>query len=197
MGAFVSSIFDLVDGDPAKSQENQIGALGGYDTGVGEGLTSAGAQEEEDILSGDPTKIAQAVAPEITAGQQQGEQAKKTGAEFNTRSGGTTSADASIDAKERGNIIDLVGGLQSGTASTAVGQGTNLLGQASSDIDTQANLLTDRRKQVDSDVSNVAQGAADIAMPFLDALGIGGGGDLGDSEAEGFSEGFGAPDLGF
>lgn len=166
MGGLVGGIFDLAAGDPAAQQEKQFGQLGAYNTGVGEGLTTAGAKEEEAILSGDPTKIAQAEAPEIAAQRQQIEQQNLQNANFGTRSGGTNASTQSADSAGRANIIDLTGNLIGNTAGAAVGQGTNLLSQASSDIGEQANLLTSRRSAVDSDVSGIAQGAAQIATGF-------------------------------
>ena len=149
MGGLVGGIFDLVQGDPAEKEEDQLGGLGNYETGVGEGLTTAGAGEEEAILSGDPTRIAQAEAPEITAGQKQVEQQRLQNANFGTRSGGTTASTEAAEGAERGNIIDLTGNLIGNTAGAAVGQGSGLLSGASSNISNEAGLKNQRRQAVD------------------------------------------------
>jgi hypothetical protein len=167
MGGLVGGLFDLFSGDPAEQEQKQFGALGNYQTGVGEGLTTAGAGEELGILSGDPTKIAQVEAPEISAQQGQIEGQRLQGANFGTRSGGTAAATENAESAGRGNLIDLTGNLIGNTASTAVGQGSNLLGEASSNIGNEAQLAEERRKQLNQDVGGVASGAAQIAEAFL------------------------------
>lgn len=163
----IGSIYDLWQGDPAKKQENQLAALGGYQTGVGEGLTTAGATFDEAILSGDQGRISQALAPEISAGQQQVQQQKNQDAQFAPRSGGTAASTANAETAERGNLINLEGGLQSGTAGSALGAGSNLLSQASGNINDVAGLRTARQARSAGDWGNIAQGAAEIAAPFF------------------------------
>ena len=117
VGGLLSSIFDLAAGNPVQGEQNQFGALSGYQTGVGEGLITPAAQYEESILSGDPTKTAQAMAPEISANQNQTQQFKNQTAEFSPRSGGTAASVANADTSGRSNLIDLLGKEQSGAAS--------------------------------------------------------------------------------
>jgi hypothetical protein len=166
MGGLVGGIFDLAEGDPTKQQERQLDSLSNYQTGVGEGLTTAGAGWEESILSGDPSKIGQALAPEISAGQGQVQQQALSNANFGNRGGGTNASTQAATGAERGNIINLVGGLQSGTAGAAVGQGSGILGQAAGNIGTEASLATANRQRLDSDVTGIAQSAAEIATGF-------------------------------
>lgn len=122
----------------------QSGQIAGYATGAGEGATSAGLNWMKDILSGDPTKTSQALTPEISAQQGQISQAAKQGAEFGTRSGGTASANASAQAQGRGNIINLVGGLQSGTAGNLAQTGQNLLTTGLGALNQQAEMSQQR-----------------------------------------------------
>ena len=140
MGGLVGGIYDLAAGNPAQKEQDQFGALGNYETGTGEGLTTAGAGYDLGILSGDPTKIATALAPEISTGQSQVEQQRLQDANFGTRSGGTTASTEAAEAANRGNIITLEGGLQSGAASSALGAGSGLLSGASSNIGSEAQL---------------------------------------------------------
>jgi hypothetical protein len=176
MGGLVSSIFDLAEGDPTQTQENQLKGLSNYQTGVGEGLTTAGAGFEEGILSGDPSRIAGALAPEISAGQGQVQQQALTNANFGNRGGGTNASTQAATGAERGNIINLVGDLQGKTAGAAVAQGGGILGQASGNIGTEASLATANRQRLDSDVGGIASSAAAIADPFLGGADAGGGG---------------------
>ena len=138
MGSLVSGLFDLASGNPVEQEQQQLGALGNYQTGVGEGLTTAGAGYEEALLSGDPSRIAQAMAPEISANQQQTQQFKNQTAEFSPRSGGTAAAVANADTSGRLNLIDLLGKEQSGAASTSLSAGSSLLDSASSNLGNEA-----------------------------------------------------------
>ena len=167
MASFVTGIYDLAAGNPAQKEQDQFGALGNYETGTGEGLTTAGAGYDLGILSGDPTKIATALAPEISTGQSQVEQQRLQDANFGTRSGGTTASTEAAGAANRGNIINLEGGLQSGAASSALGAGSGLLSGASSNIGSEAKLAEERRKQVTGDIGGIAQGAASIATGLM------------------------------
>ena len=172
MGGLVGGIYDLFGGDPTAGEEKQLGSLGTFDTGVGEGLTAAGANFEREILSGNPTEIATALAPEISTEAGQVEQQRLQGSEFGTRSGGTAAATNAAESKSRGDIINLEGGLQANTAGAAVGQGTGLLGQASSDISKKAELDAQNRQRTVGDVSGIASDVASIATPFLGGAGV-------------------------
>jgi len=163
VGGLLSSIFDLAAGNPTQGEQNQFGALSGYQTGVGEGLITPAAQYEENILSGDPTKTAQAMAPEISANQQQTQQLKNQTAEFSPRSGGTAASVANADTSGRSNLIDLLGQEQSGAASTSLSAGSGLLGQASSNLGSEAGLAEQWRKSHVSDIGQIGQSAAAIA----------------------------------
>ncbi len=96
----------------------------GFDTGIGEGDVTAASKWYNDILSGDPTKMAEAVAPETAAIQDETQQKKNQTAQFSPRSGGTAAAIAGLDANSRAQIIKLLGGLQSGAAGSLGSLGT-------------------------------------------------------------------------
>ena len=164
MGGLVGGIFDLAAGDPTQGEQKKFGSMGDYQTGVGEGLTTAGAGFNEDILSGDPTKISQALAPEISAQQGEIEQQNLKNANFGTRSGGTAASAENAAAAGRGNIINLVGGLQKSTAESSLTHGGNLMSEASSNIGNEAQLAEQRRQQQVGDVNGIASSAAEIAM---------------------------------
>ena len=167
MASLVSGIYGLTAGDPTKKEENQLGALGGYETGVGEGLTTAAANFDEAILSGDPTRISAALAPEISAQQNQIQQVANQNAQFGTRSGGATASTNAAESAGRGNIIREVGGLQSGTAEQAGSLGSNMLSQAHGNISTEADLATAQAAREQEDVSGIAQGAGELATKYI------------------------------
>jgi hypothetical protein len=174
MGGLVGGIYDLFAGNPTQGEQNTFGALGNEQIGTGEGLVTPAATYYQDILSGDPTKIAQSLAPEISAGQDQVEQQALTGAQFGTRSGGTAAANAAAQGQERGNIINLAGGLQQGAAAGAAGLGESQESQGAGNIGNQANLATAARNRTVGDINGIAGGVASIAAPFL-APSTGGG----------------------
>ena len=179
MASLATGLFDLFEGNPAQQEQDQFGALGNYETGTGEGLTTAGAGYDESILSGDPTKIAQTLSPEISSGQTQVQQQALNNANFGTRSGGTTASTNAAESAERGNIINLEGGLQKDAASSALSAGSGLLGEASSNIGNEANLAETRRSQLNSDVSGIVTGAGQIATGLI------GGGATPDASSAG------------
>jgi hypothetical protein len=166
MGSLVSGIFDLSQGDPTKQEQGQLGDLSGYETKTGEAGTTAASDYYGGILSGDPAKIAQTIAPEISTGAQELEQQKKTTAEFGNRSGGNNASTQAGESQERGNIINLIGGLQQGAAAGEAGLGTNLLSQSSGNITTEAELAAANQQRQLADVGGIAQGASEILAGF-------------------------------
>lgn len=143
MGDWFSSLFGGQN-KTLNTDINKVGSLGDFSTKIGEGDTTAASKFYQDILSGDPSRISQTLAPEISSGQTQGQQAKQGLAQFGTRSGGTAAATAGIDAADRGDIINLVGGLQKSSADSAGNLGTANLGMAASDTMDQAKLAQQR-----------------------------------------------------
>lgn len=168
MGGLVGGIFDLLGGDPTQKQEGALNDVGTYGINTGEGAVNTGLGFENDILSGDPSKIATALAPEIKAGQQQVQQQAQQGAEFGNRGGGTNAATQAAQSGERGNIINLIGGLQQGAAGTEIGAGQDLLSQGTGAETTAADLALKNRQRQVGDVSGIASDVASIAtgLPF-------------------------------
>jgi hypothetical protein len=173
MASLVSGIYDLSSGDPTQKQEGALSDLYKYELGLGEKSTSQGLGWESDILSGDPAKMAMALAPEIKSGQDMVQQQAMQNATFGNRGGGTNSSTNAAQSGERGNIISLEGGLQSGAASALTGAGENLLTQGSSNVMNSANLALENRQRQVGDVGGIAQGAAEIAAPFLTGMATG------------------------
>lgn len=167
MGGLVGSIFDLASGNPTEGEEQQFGSLGKNQIGTGESLVTPAAKYYENILSGDPSLIAQSLAPEISTGQSQVEQQRLGNANFGNRGGGTNASTQNAENSERGNIISLVGGLQQGAAGAAGSLGTQQESMGSSNVGAEARLAEANRKRQVGDVNGIAQGAAEIAAPFL------------------------------
>jgi len=183
MSGFIGSLIDLAEGDPAQTQENQLSALGGYETGIGETGTTAALNYDLGLLSGDPTKMAQTLAPEISAGQQQAGQQQKTLAEFAPRSGGTAAQSNAAQTGERANIINLEGGLQQGAAGQAGGLGASDLGMATNNINDVATMKTARRASTVSDWNEIAKAAAEIATMNPEKGDVGGTPGAGNAQS--------------
>lgn len=190
MASLVTGLFDLAEGNPTQREQDQFGGLSTQQIGAGESAETAAETYFNNLLT-DPTK---ALAPEISAGQNQVEQQLLQTANFGNRSGGTNAIAQNAQGAERGNIINLMGSTQ-GNAANALGTlGTAQVGQGSSALGEEAGLANQRRQQLNQDVGGIAQGAAEIATGFAgggDAISTIGGSGLtpegGDANA-GFAE---------
>jgi len=171
MGGLVGGIFDLLSGSPTSKEQKALEDLWGFENPLGEKSVQQGLDWNSDILSGDPTKIAMALAPEIRAGQDQVNQQAQQNAQFHNRGGGTNASTQNAQTNERGNIIDLIGGLQKGAASTLTGAGENLLNMGSGNVSKSADLKTQDRQRVVGDVSGIAKDVAGIATGFAGGMG--------------------------
>jgi hypothetical protein len=107
----------------------EFGQIGGFATGMGEKNLTQASNFYSSLLSGDPSKQAQTLAPEISAQQQQGQQAKNAAAQFGSRSGGTAASMQSIDAQGRGSINNMIASLLGSSAGALSSQGQGLLSQ--------------------------------------------------------------------
>jgi len=167
MGSFLSGIFG--GSNPTLDKNiNQFGQDASNAGNVGAGDVTAASKEYQDILSGDPTKSAEAIAPETKAAQDQAGQAKKSAAEFGNRSGGTTATMAGLDEGTRANLIQLLGGLKMGAASGAASlgtseQGLSLQGKEAQDQAAQEKL----QNEMNSILGKGIGGAVDYAESFL------------------------------
>jgi len=123
---------------------NQSGQVGAFATGLGESSLKQSNKFWQSILSGNSAKTGQVLAPEISAQQKQVQQGEKTAAEFGNRGGGVNSATQAAQGQARGNIVNLVGSLQSGAASSLAEQGSGLLSQGLQGIGMQAGLSQER-----------------------------------------------------
>ena len=130
-----------------QSQHNNLTAASGFATGLGEQDLTASSNFMNEILSGDPTKVATALAPQINQQQQRNQQAKDTTAQFGPRSGGTAATVANMGAADRASTTDLVGSLTGKAAGELGSMGGNLLNsgmQGNATAFGEANTLHDQ-----------------------------------------------------
>lgn len=167
MASWLSGIF--TGSNPTlKSNIGQFGADAGAASTTGAVDVTAASKEYQDILSGDPTKEAAAIAPETKAAQDQAAQAKKTTAEFSNRGGGTGGAMQGIDAATRANLIQLLGGLKMGAASGAASLGTSEQSLSLQDKQAQDQAAQQQlENEMNSILGKATSGAVNYAESFL------------------------------
>ncbi len=175
MGGIASGLFNLFSGDPTKKEQGQLGDLGNFETGVGQKGTNASLGYDLGILSGDPSKIAETLAPEISAQNQQVEQGKLTTSEFGNRSGGNNAAAQHMDDAARGNIINLIGASQQEAANHAGNLGTYDLSMASPNIQAEAGLKRAEQQRKAAAIGGIASGVGQVltGLPMGQQTGAG------------------------
>jgi hypothetical protein len=167
---FFSSLFG--GSNPTLSKDiSQFGQIGGFATGLGEKNLTQASNFWSSILSGDPSKTAKTLAPQISSIQQQGEQQKQSTAQFGTRSGGSTAAMQQVGAQTRGSINNLIGSLTGSAASNLGSTGSGLLGQGMSAYSQQAGLSQEQMQNWSNSILGGAlTGGAGIGLGKLSSL---------------------------
>lgn len=118
--------------------------MGGNLTAQGQSYTNQAGNFWGSILSGDASKQAQALAPEISAAKTSAAQTNKTNALFGGRSGGTAASAAATDDKTHATITNLIGSLTNSSASGLANLGTSLTNTGLGAIDSSAELSQQR-----------------------------------------------------
>ena len=155
------------------SQHNKLEQSAGFATGLGTGDLTASSNFMQSILSGDPTKIATALAPEISGQQKQTQQAKNQLAQFSSRSGGTAASAAGMDTAGRSNIINLQGGATSKAASDLGTLGKGLLDTGINATTTGFDQSSQLQKQSSAQLNDIINSGFDVAK-----MAVGGFGNL-------------------
>ena len=169
MGGWLSSIFTGSNPTLNKDQ-NQIGSLAVYSTGVGEKGTTGALNYDLGLLSGYPTKVAQAMAPETMEAQQQAQQNKNTVAQFGNRGGGMNAVMAGLDDATRAKLLALTGHLRQGAAANAGQLGTANLGMAAGDTMDQAKLS---QQQLENFLNSILGKGISSGIGGLEKFGLG------------------------
>jgi len=136
---FFGSLFG--GSNPTLSKDiNQFGALGGYASGLGEKNLSQASNFMSSILSGDQSKIAKVLGPQIGSIQQQTQQSRNVASQFGPRGGGSTAAMQMAGDTSRSNINSMISSLLGSSASGLGSLGSSLLGQGMQAYGQQAQL---------------------------------------------------------
>lgn len=173
MGDFLAGIFG--GSNPSlPGIISQSGQEGTYGLNTGQGATTQASNYFSNILGGNPQAIAQALAPEISANQQEAQQKKDTTAQFGGRSGGNTASTNAIDSQSRGNIINLIGGEQNNAASNLASLGTSEQGLGLQGLGLQENASQQNlQNQQNSLFGNILGGLAGNLGTGLSGMGAG------------------------
>ncbi len=166
MGGFLSSIF-TGKSPGLTTATNNLQSLAGYSGNQGEKNANAASNYNLGILSGDPTQVAQTLAPEIKANQDMAQQNKNTVAQFGNRGGGMNSVMAGLDDATRGKLISLMGQLRQGAAGQLGSMGLAQTGQA-----TQQNMGAGQlsQQQLENMMNSIfGKSAADLTSTALNA----------------------------
>src|SRR5580692_9263411 len=155
---------------PSAQENQQYGLMsnaGNFGTGQGEGDILKSQNFWSSILSGDQSKISQVLGAPISGINKQGQQQKKTLAEFGNRGGGTNATAGNIDTNSLTAIRDMVSNLTSGAASSLGSLGSSLFGTGVSADATafgEANTIHDQHAAKMNDIFKSAISVA--AAPF-------------------------------
>lgn len=167
MGDWLSGLFGGTSKGLDTAQSTAAG-LAGYGVNKGEQNENAAGDYYGGILSGDPAKIAQSLAPAISANQQQAQQQKQTMGQFGSRSGGNTAAANNIDTATRANTTNLIGGALNNAAAGEAGLGENQVNNATSNNQIAGNFSQMQLQNIiNSLFGKTISGAASYGESFL------------------------------
>jgi hypothetical protein len=122
------------------SDMSKTGAIGDFSSDQGQKNTSAGSNFYQSLLSGDSSKVAQALAPQISAEKTSLQSDQKKNAITGTRSGGTAASNAAASDKVHSDITSLTGSLSGEAAKTLLSSGDSLLSKGLGAYQQQAGM---------------------------------------------------------
>ena len=149
----------------------QFGQIGGFATGLGESDTSQASNFYSSLLSGDQSKQAKVLGPEINAIKSRGQQEKNQAAQFGNRSGGTNAQMQMIGDQGNAQINDMISKLLGSSAGALGSMGGSLLGQGQSALSAQLGASQQQMENWSNSIlgMGVTQGAG-----FAEKMALGG-----------------------
>ncbi len=111
---------------------NKFGQIGDFATSTGMADVTKGSGFFSDVLSGDKTKQAKALASPISTIQNQTQQKLNANAQFSPRSGGTAASNEMAKSRATGSISEMISSLLSDSAKSLSAEGKDLLSQGQS-----------------------------------------------------------------
>ncbi len=126
------------------SNINQFGDIGGFATNLGEKSIGQAAKFASDVVSGDQSKIARSLGPEIGTIQTQQQQNKNQTAQFHDRAGGNNAALQMSGDTARGSINNLVSSLLGKSVDTLASIGSTEQSLGAEALKTQTDMSQTR-----------------------------------------------------
>lgn len=165
------SFFGIGEGPSSAEQSmyGQTAGIGRFGTSAGESDILKSQNFWSAIMSGDPTKIATVLGPQMSAVNKQAQQRKATTAQFGTRSGGTTGEMQTIDDATLSSIRNMISSLTGGAATNLGQLGTSLLNtglQGTTSAFGEANVMQQQNAAKWQDIFN--------SIGTIAGIGIGG-----------------------
>ena len=162
-------------------QYNQLGASSNFSTGLGEQNLTASSKFMNGILSGDSSKISQALAPQIGAAKASANSQRLADTTQGNRSGGTAASTAAASDKAHSDITNLIGGATSGAASGLASSGGSLLSSGMSGNQAAFGEANTLQQQHEAKMNDIFKSVAAVAAaPFTGGASLsllaGGGG---------------------
>jgi hypothetical protein len=172
-------VFGIDFGPSAQENQNyqQLTNASNWATGAGEGDLLAGTNFMKAILSGDPTKVSQVLAPQISALKTSAQQTNKTMAETGNRGGGTGAATAATNDTVLGDITKSVADLTGSSASGLTSAGSGLISTGISGTGTAFNEAEKMQQQREAQWNDIfssigkTAGAISGGLPATSDLG--------------------------
>lgn len=149
---------------------NKFGQIGEFATGTGMSDITKGSGFFSDILSGDKTKQARALASPISTIGKQTQQRLNTNAQFSPRSGGTAASNEMAKTAATGSINEMIASLLKDSARSLSTEGSNLLSQGQSAFGNELEASQIQMKNWSDSIlgMGLAQGAG-----FAEGFGLG------------------------
>lgn len=169
MGGFLSGLFSGSN-STLSSAIPQFGSISQYGVNSGEGDINQANSFWGSILSGDSSKIGQALGPQISNIQQQGQQQKQQLGQFGNRSGGQNASAQTIGDSTRSQVNNMVSSLTGSAASNLGSLGTNLLSQGTSALGDQVSAS---QMQLQNWQNSIMGSGLSMGIGGLEGFGIG------------------------
>lgn len=165
--SFFGALFGGQNGTLSKDI-SKTGQIGDFSNSLGTSNTTKGSDFFSSLLSGDSSKVATTLAPQISAEKTSLQQNQKTSAQNGDRSGGKAASNDAAQDKVHSDITNLTGSLTSGAASTLLSSGQSLLGAATGAYDQQSKLSQQQMENWEKSILGTGiTGAINYGESFL------------------------------
>jgi hypothetical protein len=150
-----------------KQQSGDIGDLANFATSAGESDITSANNFWQSVLSGDPSQISKVLGPLMSTVNKQGQQQKKTLAEFGNRSGGTNATAQNIDDNTRTTVDSAISSLTGNAAGALGATGSSLLSTGLSGHEAAFESADTIQKQRSAQINDIFKSIASFAAaPF-------------------------------